>query len=197
MNRAFLSFALFVVTGSWVALAAPVPQEAAKPRPFHPTTKGTEWVYECGGRTATQTITKAEKTDAGVVIVMCLLAKDGDPQESVWRVSDKALSQLAQRRDEFDRPVEFVKLPAKEGDSWAVEQTVDQVVQYSGKVTVGKVEVVEVPAGKFDCVRIDWDYKIGERAVKRTYWYAPGVGLVKIKGNPCDLLLKEFKPAKD
>jgi hypothetical protein len=43
--------------------------------------------------------------------------------------------------------------------------------------TVGKVEEVEVPAGKFQAIRVE--EKTDVLLESATRWYAPGVGLVK------------------
>jgi hypothetical protein len=46
--------------------------------------------------------------------------------------------------------------------------------------TVGEWEWVEVPAGRFRAVRVDWDrQRDAEEEWRVTRWYAPGVGMVK------------------
>ena len=76
-------------------------------------------------------------------------------------------------------PVPLLKLPAKAGASWTVERQLPaahSAVTFT--YTVGKVEEVKVPAGRFKAIRVEEKAAPALR-MKATRWYAPGVGLVK------------------
>jgi len=68
--------------------------------------------------------------------------------------------------------------------------------------TVGMIEDVEVPAGKFHAVRVESEEPVGkELTQKTTTWYAPGVGWVKMVlqfGDAKEVkVLKSFAPGKN
>ena len=67
------------------------------------------------------------------------------------------------------------------------------------KHTTGKVEEVEVPAGKFKAVRVEVEVEDGEAVLRKTYWHACQVGIVKIvvhdKKADWVQVLKSFSPA--
>jgi hypothetical protein len=68
-----------------------------------------------------------------------------------------------------------------------------------GKRTVAGVEDVEVPAGTFRAVRVEWDCAPDNEAPYRvTIWYAPGIGEVKtaIDGKVRSTL-RSFSPGTD
>jgi hypothetical protein len=98
-----------------------------------------------------------------------------------------------------DAAVHYV-LPATPGRTWQYEEMGVLPVTYDG--TIVGVESVEVPAGRFRCVKVrivGTHEKV--RMVERTSWYAPGVGLVKEeallnKGDGVErgsIALKEYK----
>jgi len=61
---------------------------------------------------------------------------------------------------------------------------------------VAGVEEVEVPAGRFRAVRVEWDRDHPRSPdFRTTIWYAPGVGEVKVAldGKPWTVL-KAFSP---
>jgi hypothetical protein len=53
------------------------------------------------------------------------------------------------------------------------------------------LEEIAVPAGKFSCSRVEWDFN-GSKVI---YWYASGVGLVQM-GDPAWRKLKRITPGK-
>ena len=79
----------------------------------------------------------------------------------------------------------LLKLPAKEGETWKsknrdVEQNLDETATF----TIGKPELVSVPAGKFRAVPVTTEYawqRDGKiiATSKQTTWYAARVGVVK------------------
>jgi hypothetical protein len=66
--------------------------------------------------------------------------------------------------------------------------------------TAGGSEEVEVPAGKYKAVRVDADGTIAGTRTGVTYWFAPDIGVVKMRysiaGSDSVLELKSFTPGK-
>ncbi len=60
--------------------------------------------------------------------------------------------------------------------------------------TVGQPERVKVPAGTFDAVPVYIEgTQIGRKLPKRTFWYAPGIGVIKITvGDEVEMELASF-----
>jgi hypothetical protein len=101
-------------------------------------------------------------------------------------------------------PVCELRFPVKAGDSWVVDIPSQEggLQGSTGTATVGDVEEVQVPAGKFRAVRVDVtitavDGKPLAKPRRATRWYAPGVGLVKVAaGTGVTRALKAFTPGK-
>jgi hypothetical protein len=80
---------------------------------------------------------------------------------------------------EYQPTKQFLKNPLATGDSWhwkgkgMMGVEIDESNQASGP------ETVSVPAGKFDAMKVTTNVVQGGAPVTKTYWYAPGVGLVK------------------
>jgi hypothetical protein len=55
-------------------------------------------------------------------------------------------------------------------------------------------EDVQVPAGKFHCIKLHYHEKRGDEITDETAWYASDVGQVKYDGGQYVKELKEFKP---
>jgi hypothetical protein len=100
-------------------------------------------------------------------------------------------------------PTCVLQLPLKEGDTWEHENKPQPGVSVQAqKVTVGKVEEVEVPAGTFRAVRIEVvitsrNGRQLEPPERYTTWHARDVGLVKTTLNGVAIRsLKSFSPGK-
>lgn len=68
---------------------------------------------------------------------------------------------------------------------------VDKKIKFVGKV-VG-FEEIEVPAGKFKCIKLFYDKWQDKEHIEETAWYAEGVGQVKYDGGEYVKELKSFK----
>jgi hypothetical protein len=65
-------------------------------------------------------------------------------------------------------------------------------------LTCGGREEVEVPAGRFATVRVDWEFTfVGDKPRWATYWFAAGVGPVKMVNEYEEWVLKSFTLPKD
>jgi hypothetical protein len=86
----------------------------------------------------------------------------------------------------FDPPKTWLKYPMFKGRTWSEEIIERQpgINDKDLKPTLRTYEVLDqettiVPAGKFDCYKINITKDIGGNNFLRSLWYADGVGLVK------------------
>jgi hypothetical protein len=119
---------------------------------------------------------------------------------TVIDVSASGVYKVAFAGKVFAAPEAMLKLPAKPGDTWTVDyETPPHRDVVTATYTVGKVEDVEVPAGKFKAIRVESNTT--ERLPgSSTSWYAPGVGLVKwvspFRGVEQTLVLRAYTRGK-
>ncbi len=197
-----LRFALVVVatlTGLGLSgNAAPIPKPDPKALPFFPAKVGAKWVYERNGKTSTETITSAEKDGDTILVKVHVLDEHGSESDLELKISREGVAVVA-GLDEKHPPSLVLKLPHENKGSWKT---------YTGawpagtsKLTAYGPEPVEVPAGKYDAIRVV-AVDAGKQGddIRRTSWYAPGVGLVKketeMGKNTSTCVLKTFTPGK-
>jgi hypothetical protein len=187
--------------------AAPVPKGAPKLWKF-PTQVGTKWVYtESGDRDAevTESILKVEETPRARLV---RIRYDSEWMKNgvnwgvldvmtLW-VDDEGLFETSGR--EHIKPTFcLLKFQCTVGDVW--ERINPNSGAFKGTSRVGAVEKIKVPAGEFECVRLETTMAIGQRVFwVRTDWYAAGIGLVKTTGYPekqSVRVLKAFTLGKD
>jgi hypothetical protein len=81
-----------------------------------------------------------------------------------------------------------LKLPAKIGDKWDARTTVESEVEEDAEQNVNYdiigTEDVDVPAGHFSTIKINFTIRKGAGEVSGTHWRADGVGIVKIQLEP-------------
>jgi len=81
-----------------------------------------------------------------------------------------------------------LKLPAKIGDKWEARTTVESEVEEDAEQTVNYdiigTEDVDVPAGHWSTVKVNFTIRKGAGEVSGTHWRAEGVGIVKIQLEP-------------
>jgi hypothetical protein len=186
-----------------VAGAGPKPAGEEKPALYLPTTVGDKRVVElsANGRTAetTEWVTGVE-TKGGITVVS-FSREEGGRTINNYRVSKDGLFNLSAGGFVLDPPLQMLKLPPKEGETWEVTSPAPAGKPAEKfKYTTGKQEDVEVPAGKFKAVRVELEETLGGATRKSTFWYAPGVGMVKTvtRHEQGDLVqqLKSFTPAR-
>jgi hypothetical protein len=99
------------------------------------------------------------------------------------RVSSRVTSQTSadgnrQPTSAFGPPL---KLPVKVGESWTKDADPKQQLPSQSSYKVVKVEDVEVPAGTFKALRVETTLTRDDFPINSVWWYAPGVGLVKME----------------
>jgi hypothetical protein len=172
-----------------VAHAAPGPK--GKDAVWFPTREGDTRVYEvrAGDKaesTYTDVVKKVEKKDAALHVTINRDYPGSTPYVTTIAVTEEGLFRVALNGKDLEKPIQLLKTPPKVGTKWELDG--------GGEYRVTKEEEVEVPAGKFQAVRVEMT--AGESTT--TLWFAPTVGLIKMAGAGTDqvTVLKEFKPGK-
>ena len=80
---------------------------------------------------------------------------------------------------EYQPTKQFLKNPLMSGDSWHWKGKGMMGLEIDESNQVAGPETVTVPAGKFEAMKVMTNVVQGGARVTKTYWYAPGVGLVK------------------
>lgn len=192
----------FLLTLSAFTPAAPVPK-GRTPSGYFPTRVGAKWVYK---------VTRPDRVGEVTVRVSAVETKeDGATSVTLGEVreGDQISGQFTVRPDGLYQDVDFpggaiyypaicvLKLPHRHGASWATESRVIQSPRAETRTAYGP-ERVEVPAGRFDAIRVESVYaRRPAPAQRQTEWFAPGVGLVKWAVREQVWTLKSFDPGKD
>jgi hypothetical protein len=192
-----LAFLVFVVSLS----AAPAPK-AKGPPSYQPTGVGARWEYDDGDRGWTEEVTKAETKDGETVLTIQFGGQPGRlASERTVAVSGAGVFNRSTGKFTYD-PVCMLKLPAKAGQSWEVSLAPQVgLIGYEGTMTAGAAEKVVVPAGTFEAipVRLEMVSKNGRKLDEpevHTWWWAEGVGAVRLQSAGVDRKLKAFTPGK-
>ena len=85
----------------------------------------------------------------------------------------------AGNKAEYNPTKQFLKNPLTSGDSWHWNGKGMMGLEIDESSAVTGPETVLVSAGKFEAMKVMTIVVQGGAAVTKTYWYAPGVGLVK------------------
>jgi hypothetical protein len=203
MNRSLIVAASSLLLTATVIPAAPVAPPPRAVPPYFPTTVGAKWVYESKrGRTTeelVQVVSAVRPRPDGrtVVSVTAAFGELTHPLKTVV-VSDEGLDWTGAHGGLFDRPAQLLKLPLRPGLTWK-----RQPEETATTMTAHGPERVKVPAGEFDCLRVEYR---PNGVMTQTRWYARGVGEVKLfvqdpidKSGPFDfhIVLKSFAPGKE
>lgn len=181
---------------SQAAIAAPAAHVQEPPPPdYFPLSKDYWWKYESSATTGKSgydvKVVDVEKQPDGTVVydlnttLMGPLSKSGFDE---WYVKPKGQVKTLRLRTNFDNqmneyaPVrQYIENPLKVGDTWSWSGRRFKNIDTKETSTVEEVEDVEVPAGKFKAMRVVTKVEQGGSPVTKTYWYAPWVGLVRLK----------------
>lgn len=185
------------------AVAAPRPKDLPDEGLCFPITVGTKWAYEGPNGEYEEAITEAKTDGKGTVITIVRTKGGKEEWQSTFRVTRAGFDMLASGGVTYDQPLPFLKTGAKPGDEWDYTYTRPPTA-FHCRLKVAGPEKVEVPAGKFDTVRLDEaesNSVIGAAnqnapPLESSCWYAPGVGLVKQVWQGQETTLKSFSSAK-
>ena len=192
----WVSLTVLLLASLPVVTAAPVPKHLMKDEPFWPTAVGTKWVYEQNGQEMIEEITKAESLKEGVRLTMRL--SWGDTSQEIFDVSPESIVQRAVFGRECS--LTLIQFPLKTGAMWAFEFNQGNFTE-QGEAKVGEDADLKTPAGTFRAKKVV--FKVTEKDKKPikncrtyTYWFAKGVGLVKLEWDGGGRVLKSFAPGK-
>jgi hypothetical protein len=204
MSAARWPAALLYAVASVVSFAdaAPIPKEF-KPGTgdYFPTAVGTRWEYVADGTDKldhTREVTEATVGDGTTTAVFTWTSHGGQyTSASVYRVDAKQVARTGWSKEQpFDTPALMWKAEAKAGDTWTVG-IVGPAEATQFTATRGKETEVTTPAGKFKAVPVTIRPGKNEKEAN-TYWYAPGVGLVRWDNqNGKTIVLSKFTPGKE
>jgi hypothetical protein len=151
-------------------------------------------------------VTSVTKTGAGTVVILSI-EEDGrkDGLFYTYLVSPKGLFTIETKTTGYnaftwkhDPPLCLLKLPHKDGARWEYRCPPQPggLVAIKAMNTAHGVEDIEVPAGKFEAIRVDHRGTSNGKLSSATFWYAPEVGLVKMVAEGIVQELTSVEPRK-
>jgi len=177
-------------------------EEKMAETPYYPLAVGTTWHYKTGdGSKFVMKVVAHEKPDK-VPVAKVELLNDLKKEQAYELIS---VTKDGVFRYSFsgtipDKPIQVLKLPLKNGDSWTVDaKALTDTIK--GTFTVGAEKDIEVPAGKFKAFPVTSDDldASGLRA-SSTCYYAAGKGLIlqeiKIGKETTVIKLEKFEAGK-
>lgn len=176
--------------------AAPVPTHIMpKDDPVcYPLRVGDRWTHQLADSELTGVVTKVEKVEGGSSVTSELT--DTTRKNSYFQtviVSPRGVQVTEYAGQKINPPVWWLKLPHTSKNEWTGTWPGGLDFEFATK----EWEVVEVPAGKFKAIRVDRkELQNGTVLGTTTYWYAPGVGCIKIAGRSPARSMKSFTPGK-
>lgn len=200
MPRVFVALAVATVAvGIARAPAAPVPPDARKPLLYYPTHVGDELVYDRGGSEITHVVTAVEEKDGAKIVSISQVNPGGQPTPfEKMEVSTKGLTRLEITGQKITPPLVMLRIPHPKGDKWEFAASGAWSGEVKGhKVVIGPERLV-LSGHTFESIQVDSDYTLNGQQLKATFWYSPGVGMVKlVSAQGVGMTLKLFTPAKE
>jgi len=169
---------------------APLPPQSPC---YFPMKVGTKWVYQYGDKETVQVLTAIEAIDGAIIVTVTEQRPEPDlPRYEKIAVSDKGLFvfETCEGVIKVAHKDCLLKLPHKAGQTW---KEAPASPTEPGKYTSYGPELVEVPAGKYQAIRVVLEYD-GTPPDRVTTWYAPNVGMVKWAIGDRARVLKSFTP---
>jgi len=174
---------------------------APKQVPESWTNPGTKWVYKTDTETYELLVTSAEQK-GDTRIIHLEQSQDGKlTMSDNWAISSEGVCRTSLTGVEGDEATFLVKFPFKPNEKWSASATLKGGITLTQNFTAGSVEIVKVPAGPFQAVHVVFSIEATEeRTVGAEYWFAPDVGIVKMRVQKGDGIvtheLKSFTPGK-
>ena len=194
---------IMVVSLAFCTDAAPVPKHLLKPPVYlFPTTIGTKWDYFDDAREWTETVTEvADKYEQKVVHLERRIKGLKTVTSMTVAVTENWVYRLSVGDQKDQPPYCWLKLPASSGAFWMYTWPNGR----EERNTILDEEEIEVPAGRFKSVRVQSSYNdpsgFGLNGFKTPptsiYWFAPGIGLVKLQCGKAETVLNSFTRGKE
>lgn len=174
--------------------------ESAGTSEYFPAAAGNTWEYKTPEGKVTMTIVKEDEIGGKMCWLLESATSDGKKTTEYVRITAEGVFRHQASDQNVTPPLMFLKFPPKDGDAWEVDSKV------LGKALKGDFQVssgeVKVPAGTYEDVVIvkAANFKVDDRDLPHTYYFAKGVGMVKqvvsFAGQEIVLELEKFTPAK-
>lgn len=147
-----------------------------------------------------KSVSKVELKSSGLIVSINWVSGNRSGLDFEVEANSQGLRILGEYSQERHPQGLVLKYSAKPGDSWEADYKQGEI---TGKTinTTKESETIEVPAGKFSCIRIDSEIRGLEVKIAYSRWYASGIGLVKevltVSGIETIHVLKSFSDGKN
>ena len=183
---ALMLLALVVVTGQ----KSGVGQKQKEPPPdYYPLRVGDWWKYQSTtgeGKQSefTMKVLADEKQADGTVlhqveIMSTMPIHEWYSKPQGWVIWHREAYTKQDMKVSFEPPRQFLKNPPTTDATWAWKGKGMMGVDIDESNQVIASEAVEVPAGKFQAMKVETKVTQGGQSVMKRYWYANWIGLVK------------------
>jgi len=166
---------------SWAASAAPR-RDDPPPALYCASAVGDKSVYEVTrgpySWESVSEVTDARHNGAARIVTVRETRDYGASESYRIEVSDKGVYLVGEGDAALESPECYLRLPVTKGDTWETAHRLDGET-YATKYTVGEEAEIEVPAGKFRCIRIESEFVFNGVSYTRTRWRAARCGTVK------------------
>ncbi|MBI2823061.1 MAG: DUF3108 domain-containing protein [Planctomycetia bacterium] len=197
-----IAVSLLLVVASFVVHTSFAADQDKQPD-YYPLAAGTKWTFhgEAGGQKieVTNQVAKIETIDNQPLVRVETLVGGKIVANEHLKGTDAGVFRHRFNGGEMVPPVCVIKYPVVEGDSWKSNVKIGpESVDMTSRVE--KEEEIEVPAGKYKAVKVRVDANTKGQKITNTYWFAPGVGIVKqeaaVNGGTIVMNLAKFEPGK-
>ncbi len=148
------------------------------PAEYFPLKAGMRWTYwTAGEKEYSRTVQDLSSTGEKGAWSISSFGQWGALSRAV--VVPGAEGLVIRKLSKFDVNIPWLKNPMKAGEKWSARADLGGV-QADFDFTVIGEQTVEVPAGKYECLKVKTEFKDSEGTLGETIaWYAKGVGEVK------------------
>lgn len=188
---------LAVVSPSWSQAAGDAKEKSLV---YYPLKAGHQWHYRVVGTPAKFSfrVAKIEITNGQSLAKVETIREGNVAATEHFSHTDKGLFRHRFNDAELSPPLQLLKYPIKKGESW--ESDIQMGTETMKVLCKVDTENVQVPAGKFDAVKVQVDTEVGGMEIHTTYWFAKDVGMVKqtfdIGGVKARVELEKFEKGK-
>ena len=177
--------ALLAQTATKSTTSAPAADQGKDKAPnYYPLKVGTKWHYQldAGNGQKVQLVSEIGGVDTinGKTLARLEVAANGKklPTTEHLDSDDKGVYRVRMNNMEVTPPIQLIKYPLKEGQTWGGESS---ALGQKMKVdcSEGKAEEIQVPAGKYKTIPTTITVTQGPTKLKNVFWFAEGVGIVK------------------
>ncbi|MGL5080426.1 MAG: hypothetical protein ACRC8A_02955 [Microcoleaceae cyanobacterium] len=159
------------------------------PPDYFPLPVGAVWNYESTSHTGgksnwSQKVLQLEKQPDGSFLYQVEISsgfpiQDWYSKPPGWVLMHKELYVNNKQEAVFQPTRQYLRNPLAVADTWKWQGTGMNQIEISESSQVAAAEEVNVPAGKFQAMKVVTDVIQGGALVKKTYWYVNHLGLVK------------------